>query len=71
MRIGGGKFAVAHFELKNDEYSAAWSKFMGEWFPKSGYQPDDRLCFEHYLNDPNQHPEGKCIVDICMPVKPL
>jgi AraC family transcriptional regulator len=44
---------------------------MGTWCPASGYQPDDRHCFEVYLNDPNQHPQGKHIVEIWKPVRPL
>jgi AraC family transcriptional regulator len=39
--------------------------------PESGYQPDDRPPFELYLNDPKEHPEGKFVVDIYIPVKPL
>lgn len=71
MTLEKGKYAVAHFELRPDEYEKAWNQIYGEWLPKSGYQPDDRPCFELYLNDPKQHPEGKCIVDIHVPVKPL
>ena len=44
---------------------------FGGWLPESGYQPDDRLCYEIYQNDPKEHPEGIHIVDICVPVKPL
>ncbi len=69
--IPGGKFAVARFELADDEYEEAWNVVMGGWLPESGYQPDDRRCYELYQNDPKQHPENKCIVDICVPVKPL
>ena len=42
----------------------------GRWLPKSGYQRMT-ACFELYLNDAKDHPEGKCIVDIYVPVKPL
>lgn len=71
MKIGGGRFAIAYFELSVDEYGYAWNKLMGEWLPSSGYQCDDKLCFEEYLNDPNSHPEKKHLVNICIPVKPL
>jgi AraC family transcriptional regulator len=71
MTIPGGRFAVAHCEIDADEYGAAWDKLMGEWLPESGYQPDDRLCYEIYLNDPTTNPQRKHIVDICEPVKPL
>mgnify|MGYP000906760484 FL=1 len=72
MRISGGRYAVARFELKESgDYEAAWDHLYAGWLPGSGYQPDDRLPFEHYLNDPKDHPEGKHVVDICVPVKPL
>ncbi|UCD70592.1 MAG: AraC family transcriptional regulator [Syntrophobacterales bacterium] len=71
MTIPGGKFAVARFEIANDEFEEAWNMFMGGWLPESGYQPDDRLCYELYHNNHKEHPEKKHIVDICVPVKPL
>ncbi len=71
MKIPGGLFAVAHVEIEVTQFGEAWDKLIGEWMPKSGYQPDDRLCYEVYLNDPDAHPEKKWIVDICEPVRPL
>ena len=72
MTIPGGKYAIAHFEVDQTEYEAAWDALYGIWLPESGYQPsdDDRPAFEVYLNDPREHPEHKHIVDIYMPVKP-
>ncbi|MBP7051308.1 MAG: AraC family transcriptional regulator [Phycisphaerae bacterium] len=69
--IPAGKYAVGRFEVLPHEFGQAWSRIMGGWLPQSGYQCDDRPCFELYHNDPKQHPEGRCIVDICVPVKPL
>jgi AraC family transcriptional regulator len=71
MEIAGGRYAIARFELAGDEYQNAWDAVYGEWLPGSGYQPDDRPPFELYHNDPKTHPQGKCIVDICLPVMPL
>lgn len=71
MTIPAGKYAMARFELKNDEYKRAWDMVYGGWLPESGFQPDDRPCFEIYHNDPKTHPEGRSIVDICIPVIPL
>jgi len=71
MTIPGGLFAVARFEIDKSEFGDAWQALMGGWFPESGYQPDDRMCYEVYLNDPREHPQGKFIIDICEPVKPL
>lgn len=71
MTIPGGRFAVARFELGPDDYGEAWNMVMGSWLPQSGYQPDDRLCYELYHNNPEEHPERKSVVDICVPVRPL
>jgi AraC family transcriptional regulator len=70
-RIPAGKYAAAHFEITPDQYQDAWNAVYGGWLPESGYQPQDGPCYELYLNDPKQHPEGKHVVDICIPVKPL
>ena len=69
--IPAGKYAIAHFEITVDQYQDAWNAVYGGWLPESGYQPEDGPCYELYLNDPKEHPEGKHIVDICVPVKPL
>jgi AraC family transcriptional regulator len=71
LTLPEGTYAQARFELEPDQYPAAWEAVYGQWLPKSGYQPDDRPPFERYLNDPEEHPEGKHIVEICIPVKPL
>jgi AraC family transcriptional regulator len=71
LTVPGGKFAVAHFEIAPDRFGEAWNALMGEWLPSSGWQPDDRMCYEVYLNEPSRHPEGKFVVDICEPVRPL
>ncbi len=71
MKLPGGPYAVAHFEIRADQYGEAWNAVFGGWLPESGYQPDDRPCLELCHNNPDEHPEGKHIVDICVPVKPL
>ena len=71
MTIPGGLYAVARFEILPHQFGEAWETLMGDWFPSSGYQPDDRMCYEVYRQDPQNHPEGKFVVDICEPVRPL
>jgi AraC family transcriptional regulator len=70
MTISGGRYAIAHFEIDQDEYEAAWNALVGTWLPESGHQPDkDRPALELYLNDPREHPQQKHIVDIYLPLK--
>ncbi len=69
--IPGGKYAFARFEIATEEYQEAWNMVCSLWLPESGYQPDDRPCFELCHNNYKEHPEQKHIIDICIPVKPL
>jgi AraC family transcriptional regulator len=68
MVIQGGKYMVARFELSPRDFQSAWDWVYGSWFPASGYQPDDRPCFEMYSEECTKE---KFNVDICVPVKPL
>ena len=71
MKVTGGKYAVGRFELTAEQYGEAWEAMYGGWLPDSGYQPDDKPALEIYLNSPDEHPEKKHIVEVCIPVKPL
>ena len=68
MEILPAKYVVARFEVDATEFQEAWSWVYGEWLPSSGYQPDDKPCFEMYPEPPK---DGKFVVDICVPIKPL
>ena len=71
MRLPGGKCAVARFELGVQDYPHAWYALAGGWLPDSGYEPDDRLPFERYPVSGATTCEGKEVVEICIPVRPL
>lgn len=69
MEIPAGRSAVARFTIRDpSEYGAIWNWLMGVWMPESGYQPDDRPCYERYLS-----PAGatEAIVEVVQPVKAL
>lgn len=68
MELEAAKYVVARFELNAQNFQEAWDWVYGQWLPDSGYQPDDKPCFEMYPEEPK---DGKFIVDICVPVKPL
>lgn len=52
------------------ELEAAYTWLYRDWLPRSGREPDDRPCFEEYLNDPHQLPPGEWLTAIHMPLKP-
>lgn len=71
MDIPGGKYAVYHYEGTIGGLGEAYDRLYGEWLPQSGYQPENRPCYELYYSNPDGHPERKFACDICIPVLPL
>ena len=71
MTIPAGEYAFARFVLTPEQYGEAWQWVFGTWLPASGYQPDDRPCFEMYPGGDNEDDSGKTTVDIVVPVRPL
>ncbi|MBP1640259.1 MAG: transcriptional regulator, AraC family [Bacteroidetes bacterium] len=70
MTIKGGKYAVGHFEIEVQQFEEAWNT-MCVWFTESGYEPGEGTPLEYYYCDPENHPEHKFVLDICIPVKSL
>ncbi len=68
MELDAARYVVARFVVDATQFGEAWQWLYGEWFPQSGYQPDDKPCFEMYPEEPC---DGNFTVDICVPVKPL
>ncbi|MFW5727626.1 MAG: AraC family transcriptional regulator [Spirochaetia bacterium] len=71
MRLPEGRYAVASFALGPQDYGDAWNSLFGGWLPESGYQCSEGPCYELYLNDPSQDPEGLHRLAIHIPVEPL
>lgn len=76
MTIPAGKYAEARFNVDATQFGGAWNWVYGVWLPDSGYQPDDRPCFEKYIDtDPDAEMTDELgrtfTVDICVPVTPL
>jgi len=69
--LHGGLCAIYHCEIASNEFYDAWMALLLNWLTASDYQPDDRPTREIFYNDPETHPLKHCIVDLCLPVKPL
>lgn len=70
MTVPGGKYVVGNFEILPTEFEQAWDQVC-VWLSESGYQPADGYPYELYHKECTEHPEGKFVLDICVPVKPL
>jgi AraC family transcriptional regulator len=71
MEIPAGQYVCADFEINASQYNEAWDLLRYNWMFKSGWQPGDGPDYECYLNDPQQHPQRKHVIEIRMSVKPL
>ena len=72
MDIPAGRYAVWEFTGSAREIGDAWDRVFRAWLPTSGYQPDDRPCFEVYRGAPDaEATPGTFRCDLCLPVRPL
>ncbi len=67
--IKGGAYGVCHFEITSDKFQQAWDDVF-IWLVNSGYECEDKPCYELYHNNAADHAEGVWKVDICIPLKP-
>ena len=66
--IAGGPYAVCHFEIQVNDFTQAWEEAFA-WLIDSGSEAAEKPCYELYHNNGAEHPEGKWIFDICIPLK--
>jgi AraC family transcriptional regulator len=64
-----GRCAVARHVGPYSELEAAYRWLYRDWLPASGEEPDDRPCFEEYLNDPRRVPPAELQTDVFLPLK--
>lgn len=70
--IPGGRYAICEFTGTAHDIEGAWHRVFTAWLPDSGYQPDDRPCFELYRGHPVGDAKSQSFrCDLCLPVKAL
>jgi len=67
--IEGGLYGVYQFYDIPEKLALAYTNLNNSWLPQSNYQRDDRISLEINLNNPKFDPEGKCKVDLCIPIR--
>jgi len=67
MDLPGGTYVVGTFELDVDQYEAAW-KAVFDYISSNQLSPGDGPMYESYRNNPDEHPQGKHLVDICIAI---
>lgn len=69
--LQAGRYAVARFQLATSHIPKAWQSIKASWLPKSGYEADDRPCYERIYCPASKSPDGLHDFEICFPVRPL
>jgi len=59
---------VASMEIGMSEFEKAW-KSLFTWMQEHGHQKAAEDPFEIYHNNYQEHPQKKCIVDLCIPIE--
>ncbi len=67
--LSGGMYAIYQYYDTLDKFVLAYQSVFSLWLPSSEYDADDRPCLEFCMNDPAKDKEGKCKVDLCIPIK--
>ncbi|WP_019639817.1 AraC family transcriptional regulator [Paenibacillus fonticola] len=67
--LPGGMYALYSYYDTIDRFVLTYQNVFGLWLPNSEYDADDRSCLEFCLNDPAKDQEGKCKVDLYIPIK--
>ena len=70
--IGDAFSGITSFVGTAHQIVDAWQTVFASWLPGSGYQPDDRPCYELYRGDPGVDAKTRTFrCDLCLPVRPL
>lgn len=69
MTLGGQKYLICRFSLKENEYSDAWSLVYRGILPNYKVKPADSFSFELYPSNTKSDDRNRNIVDIYIPVE--
>lgn len=68
-KLDGGMYALHHFYDTPERLNSAYRYMFEQWLPASEYEADHaRHTLEFNMNNPAEDSEGKCKVDIFVPI---
>lgn len=67
--ISSGKWAIFRHVGSYDNIWQTWQGIYRDWLPISGEETRDALCFEDYVNNPDEVAPEELITDIYVPLK--
>jgi AraC family transcriptional regulator len=70
IEIPAGAWAVHLLEGPYTRINTAFDAVHSRWMPASGYEPDQRLALERYLNSPREVAPAELRTELLVPVRP-
>jgi AraC family transcriptional regulator len=67
--IDGGKYAIFRHKGSYEKFNDSYNYIYGTWMPENNIEPDDKPCFELYINSPDKTKPEKLLTDIYIPIK--
>lgn len=64
--LPAGKYLVGRYELNIPDFEKAWNGLFLK-LSEMGYKKREGFPYELYQNNPENHPQKKCVVDLCIP----
>ncbi|QCR31157.1 GyrI-like domain-containing protein [Lysinibacillus sp. SGAir0095] len=69
-KLDGGLYALHSFYDTPEKLNGVYQYMFGQWLPHSEYESDNnRFPLEFNMNNLAEDPEGKCKVDLYVPIK--
>lgn len=69
VALPGGRYAVLSFNGAVQQIQMAWTSFLRDWLPRTGFQLDARPCFERYAADASEEAAtGTLRADLFIPI---
>lgn len=67
--ISGGKYAIFKYKGPYTNLEQIYNYIFKNWLPASGYELEDRPCFEKYVNNPEKNKPENYKTHIYVPLK--
>ena len=68
VKIPAGRYARTTYNGPYEGLPDVWSRFMGEWLPKSGHRFGDGSSYELYRNNPTNAKPQDLLTDLYIPL---
>ncbi|MCK9685305.1 AraC family transcriptional regulator [Scleromatobacter humisilvae] len=70
LQVPGGTWALYELAGPYTRINTAFDAIHSHWMPGSGYEPDQRLALERYLNSPRDAAPADLRTELLVPIRP-